>query len=43
VVYRGKARKAKTRLSAGKLGSGVYLPQVTLDGRVVTKKVVVKK
>jgi len=43
VVYRGEVREARSKLSAGKLGSGVYLLQVTLDGKTVIKKVVIKK
>ncbi len=43
VVYKTEVSKTKSKLSAGKLVSGVYLLQVSLEGKVVTKKVTVKK
>ena len=43
VVYSGPVNKAKSKLSAGKLNSGVYLLQVTFDGKTVTKKVQIQK
>lgn len=43
VLYSGPVSKAKSKLSAGKLTSGLYLLQVTLNGKTVTKKVQFQK
>ncbi len=43
VMYSGPVSKAKSKLSAGKLTSGLYLLQVTLNGKTVTKKVQFQK
>ncbi|MBD0258507.1 MAG: T9SS type A sorting domain-containing protein, partial [Cytophagales bacterium] len=43
VVYRTEVSKTKSKFLAGRLSSGVYLLQVSLDGKVITKKVTVKK
>jgi hypothetical protein len=43
IVYKTEVSNIKSKLSAGKLNSGVYLLQVSLNGKVVTKKLSVKK
>jgi hypothetical protein len=42
-VFRKEVGQQKSKLAPGKLTSGVYLLQVTLDGKTVTKKVQFQK
>jgi hypothetical protein len=42
-VFRKEVGQQKSKLAPGKLTTGVYLLQVTLDGKTVTKKVQIQK
>jgi microcystin-dependent protein len=42
-VFRKAVGQQQSKLAPGKLTTGVYLLQVTLDGKTVTKKVQIQK